>query len=319
MKRRKSLGGFRTLGFLRFLIHSYHGCQDQGPTDTVMKWPLLFSNFCITSIIPYTPLSNPVSIQASVRANMPLDTLPVEILLTIFESPSFELVDHIHISGTCQRWRTITSTFTTLQERLWKLPSRAYKPPLPADIELNWNIIDVVIRPVPATIWNGYNEDLWEMTWAQDEELSTFPCPKNTMIENLETYLDIVNPNFIEQPPYEGCGIRLPSHGKRSLVFQGFEDLKEKTKAPQNHDCPTESWRDMLISQYPTKDFDIQFYVDIHYAARNRIGSTYVPWKVDRKDNGRELKMNDVVGGLQEGLQEVLSRISRVFDGKRLR
>jgi hypothetical protein len=302
-----------------FFIHSYHGCQVQGPTCTIIKCPLLFSTFCITSILPYTPLSNPISIQASVRANMPLNNLPVEILLTIFESPSLELIDHIRVSETCQRWRTITSTFNTLQERLWKLPSRAYKPRLTADNTQYGLTLNVKLRPVPATIWNGFNEDLWEMTWAQDEELSTIPFPKNTMIENLETYLDIVSQNFIAQPPYEGCGIRLPSHGKRSLIFQGFQDLREKTKAPQNHDCPTESWRDMLISQYPIKNFDIQFYVDIHFAAWNWIGSTCIPWKVDRKDNGRDLKMNDFVGGLQEGLQDVLSRISRTFERKRLR
>jgi hypothetical protein len=233
-----------------------------------------------------------------------INTMPNEILLKILERHSFSLLDLLRISGTCWQWRRITQTSTLLQERLWlrrKQPPKCLQKPRRMTDQSN---INVLVRRRPATIWNDYEENMWEMTWCQDEEAKTIPWPRNPIVSNLEDFLHIVNPHFIHQPPYQGCNVRAFADMPLTLCFSGIKDLQAKA---HNIDVPmNELWRRMFLSQHCIHKVGIKLDIDIRYGARNFRSIGHVSRECFHEGpkgaNNDEVKMQDLVGGMQEGL-----------------
>jgi len=176
---------------------------------------------------------------------------------------------------------------------------------------LNRTSIDVLIRRSPATIWNEYHEGLWEMTWVQNrEKQGRIPGPRHRILHKLEDYLDIVSPHFIEQPPYTGCGIRMPWRTRRSFVFEGLADLKTKTERTMPR---MESWRNMLMSQRLIDHLEVEFCIDVRYGARSFLHGGQIGSEFAFRD-GREMKMGDLVNSLQSGL-EVMWKVLEEIQG----
>jgi hypothetical protein len=245
------------------------------------------------------------TITALTEANMAtINDLPCELLLDIFDSHILSGFDILRVAQTCQRWRSIFQTSPSTQRALWlrrEKPFDHLQEPTRTPDQVH---INVLVRRLPATIWNDYEENLWEMTWCQYDDMPTISLPRNPIVAELEEFLHLVNPYFVYQPPYKGCKVRAHRNEMRSLCFCGTKDLMAKTKGIDT--STNASWREMFISQHITRDVDVHFYIDVRYGARNFLPVANLFTECIRAnrddDDDDDVKMKDLISGMQNGM-----------------
>ncbi|KAH8731086.1 hypothetical protein GQ44DRAFT_699334 [Phaeosphaeriaceae sp. PMI808] len=226
----------------------------------------------------------------------PLSEFPTELLLTIFESSTLSLFDLLRISKTCQRWQKIVQSSTSLKYRLWLPSERLLKGSRISSKKPPQLAVQISIRHLPATIWNDYQENLWEMTWRKDKSYEAISYSWNPIVSDLENFFQLVSPFFVRQQPYTGCNIQASVETQPSLIFRSVEDLREKTR-PRETGFEA-SWHNMLISQQIVRELGINFYVGARLGARNWVCG--VPHEhVCIVMNG-ELKMKDFICSLRK-------------------
>lgn len=226
-----------------------------------------------------------------------INDLPVELMLEIFHEPTLSMFDCMRLGEASKAWRELFQHPSHIQERAWLKRDRALPYLRKRRTKANAFALIVVVRQLPATIWNDYQEDLWETTWRHDHECRTLSWPRNPIFDHLEEFLHIVNPHFIAQPPYTGCEARITSDTHKSLVFRGLNDLRTKMTMP----CTKvkESWEYMLISQHLATKIEINFELSIRYRDRSSVSPEIV--RCHRRNDatsGEELRMKDLVYGL---------------------
>ncbi|KAH4001910.1 hypothetical protein HBH98_174350 [Parastagonospora nodorum] len=238
-----------------------------------------------------------------------INDLPAELLLEIFHEPTLSMFDYMRLGETSKIWRELFQNSSRIQERIWLKRDRALpylrKPRTKADAFA----LLVVVRQLPATIWNDYQEDLWEMIWRHDHSCGTLSWPRNLIFDRLEQFLHIVNPHFIAQPPYADCRARMPSDMHKSLVFCSLNDLRTKMVMP----CTKvkASWESMLISQHLVTEIQMHFELSIRYRGRSAILPELV-WHHCRSEAalGEELRMKDLVYGLRRNIEKTFEQLS---------
>jgi len=243
-----------------------------------------------------------------------ISALPAELLLTIFEHPSLDIIDLLRISVTCRNLHNLINTHARMQEQLWNRPQSADKQartPLPNPCYID---VNVLIRRVPATIWNDYLESAWEITFELVRDQTVPSHLSNLITTNFERYLHLVNPRFVRQPPYAGCELRMPGHQKRSIVFQGVDDLKQKTRLHTHHE--KESWNHMLVSQHLVTGLDVELHLVTRVGARHSYArrEAIAVRKGLKRQPKDEMKMKHLVRCLQVGLAGVWRAIESLMD-----
>jgi len=238
-----------------------------------------------------------------------INDLPAELLLKIFHEPTLSMFDCMHLGEASKTWREMFQASSLLQERMWLKRDRALpnlrKPRTKADAFA----LLVVVRQLPATIWNNYQDNLWEMTWRHDHECRTLSWPRNPIFDRLEDFLHIVNPHFIAQPPYAGCEARMPSNTHKSLVFCGMNDLQTKMEMPYTK--VEESWGNMLISQHLVTSIEIDFELSIRYRHRSPVLPDIVWYHcIKEAAPGEELRMKDLANGLRRTMEKTFKQLS---------
>lgn len=216
------------------------------------------------------------------------------------------MFDLLRASNSCSRWRDIVQSSSPLQKRLWLKPEKKMLPKRKPRKKPDHMTINIVIRKHPATIWNDSQQNLWELTWHQDDESETIPGPRNPIVTSLEDFLQIFNPNFIYQSPYTGCAVQTPTSAPRSLVFSSLDDLDKKTSITETKE---ESWQKMLVSQHCITREKIVLESTVRQGARaTSVGN--MPRQRRRRD-GRDLNMGYLISSMQKSLRALLWRLHR--------